>query len=78
MLDHYKASVSPCQVEQSETIEIFEVMSNFLENNLYCYIYRMDYTKDLSANVLFLLLKKASNLEKIVGTETWPGLNKRF
>jgi len=37
---------------------------------------RMDYTKDLSANVLFLILKKASNLQIIVGAETWPGLNK--
>ena len=38
----------------------------------------MHYTKDLSATVLFLVLKKASRLERIVGAESWHDMDPRW
>ena len=38
---------------------------------------RIDNTADLSAPALFLLLQRATNLEEVIGTETWQELDLR-
>ena len=38
---------------------------------------RIDNTADLSAPALFLLLQRATNLEEVIGTETWQDLDLR-
>ena len=38
---------------------------------------RIDNTKDLSINVLFLILMKARHLKKIVGVESWKNMDEK-
>jgi hypothetical protein len=41
-------------------------------------MFRVDHTSDLCAAALFLLLRTATSLRSIIGTELWQDLNSRY
>jgi hypothetical protein len=41
-------------------------------------MFRVDHTSDLCAAALFLLLRTATSLRSIIGTELWQDLDSRY
>ena len=75
MLGLHSSPLSPSQVGNPDfKTFIFPVRLNPLEHMRSL---RIDNTADLSAPALFLLLQRATNLEEVIGTETWQELDLR-
>ena len=75
MLGLHSSPLSPSQVGNPDLKTfIFPVRLNPLEHMRSL---RIDNTADLSAPALFLLLQRATNLEEVIGTETWQELDLR-
>ena len=80
LLGDHQAALSPHQAKlshQADFPQVGRAKTLLFQSYLSIYNCRIDNTKDLSINVLFLILMKAKHLKKIVGVETWKCLDSK-